>query len=479
MSPSRRKHILAALKSVDLLIGLIAFALAFWVAHFEARAASFSDFLAVRVKIQNVVIFLVFLFLWHVILYAVGMYRPKRLKHPAQDLTSTVMASTLAVLLMAGAASALHMEAITPLFLSAFWLTSVGAVLAIRFLLRTATCYRYAKTRHSRNVLIVGTNVRARQLAEQLRSDPSSEYRVIGFVDNAWADSEPPSDRSYRLVAGLDELQAFLREHVVDEVIVCIPIKSFYDQAEKMISQCEEQGIVVRFPPDLFHPKLGRSQVEELENGAVISFYTGAMDGWQVAVKRALDIIISVALLTILSPLLVCVALLVKLTSPGPVLFIQDRVGYCKRRFKMYKFRTMVADADRLVAQLESVETMDGPAFKMEADPRITAVGHILRKSSIDELPQLLNVLKGDMSLVGPRPTPVREYEGFSEDWHRRRFSARPGITGLWQISGRSATPFARRMELDMQYIDKWTLWLDLQILAKTLPVVLKGEGAV
>ncbi|MGD2076654.1 MAG: sugar transferase, partial [Gammaproteobacteria bacterium] len=477
---SRRRRVIAALKAVDLLIGLIAFAVAFWAVHLGAHAAHFGDFLAVRVKVQNVAVFMAFLLLWHVLLSAAGMYKPKRLREaPVRSFTRGVTASSLAVLLLACAAVEFHLEALTPRFLAVFWLTSLSAILASRLLLGAGVRHRRAKAGQAHHALIVGTNPRALQLAEQLSAQPGAGYRIIGFVDDGWTGGQPPADSAYRLVASLDALPAFLRDHVVDEVIVCIPVKSFYDQAEKVISQCEEQGIVVRFPPDLFHPKLARSEIEELDNGAVISFYTGAMDGWQLTLKRGLDIVSASALLVLLSPLLVCVALLIKLTSPGPVLFAQERVGYCKRHFRMYKFRSMVADAEQLLAQLENAQTMDGPAFKMAGDPRITAVGHVIRKTSIDELPQLLNVLKGDMSLVGPRPTPVREYHGFSEDWHRRRFSVRPGITGLWQISGRSTTSFTRRMELDMQYIDKWSLWLDAEILFKTLPAVLRGEGAV
>jgi lipopolysaccharide/colanic/teichoic acid biosynthesis glycosyltransferase len=166
------------------------------------------------------------------------------------------------------------------------------------------------------------------------------------------------------------------------------------------------------------------------------------------------------------------------LTSAGPVFFVQERVGINKRRFKVLKFRTMVVDAERRQQTLETLNEATGPVFKIRNDPRITPLGKFLRKTSIDELPQLCNVLNGDMSLVGPRPLPVRDYNGFSQDWHRRRFSVRPGITCLWQVNGRSRLPFEKWMELDMEYIDRWSLWLDLKILVKTVPAVLKGSGA-
>ena len=178
---------------------------------------------------------------------------------------------------------------------------------------------------------------------------------------------------------------------------------------------------------------------------------------------------------------MIVTAILIKLTSAGPVFFVQKRIGLNKRVFHIYKFRTMVADAERKLAQIEHLNEVSGPVFKIKRDPRITAIGAFLRKTSIDELPQLFNVLKGDMSLVGPRPLQLRDYELLTHsgpDWQRCRFSVRPGITCLWQVNGRSAIPFEQWMELDQQYVHKWSLWLDMQILAKTIPAVLKGSGA-
>jgi lipopolysaccharide/colanic/teichoic acid biosynthesis glycosyltransferase len=172
------------------------------------------------------------------------------------------------------------------------------------------------------------------------------------------------------------------------------------------------------------------------------------------------------------------VTLLIKLTSPGPVLFVQERVGLGKRRFRLYKFRTMIQGAEKKLAEVEHLNEMSGPVFKIKNDPRITKIGKFLRKTSIDELPQLINVLKGDMSLVGPRPLPVRDYNGFDQDWQRRRFSVRPGITCLWQVTGRSNVSFDKWMKLDMEYIDNWSLILDFKILILTIPAVLRGSGA-
>jgi lipopolysaccharide/colanic/teichoic acid biosynthesis glycosyltransferase len=186
-------------------------------------------------------------------------------------------------------------------------------------------------------------------------------------------------------------------------------------------------------------------------------------------------------LLIVIAPLLLLTAILIKLTSDGPVFFVQRRIGLNKRTFDIYKFRTMGVDAELKLSELEHLNELSGPVFKIKNDPRITPLGRFLRKTSIDELPQLFNVLRGDMSLVGPRPLQLRDYELFTEsgeDWQRCRFSVRPGITCLWQVNGRNSLPFQQWMELDLQYVRNWSLWLDLQILAKTVPAVLRGSGA-
>jgi len=210
----------------------------------------------------------------------------------------------------------------------------------------------------------------------------------------------------------------------------------------------------------------------------LVTLNVGLSQGWGLAIKRMLDIVISLVSIICLAPLFLITAFLIAITTPGPIFFVQKRVGLNKRPISVYKFRTMVADAEAKIGELEHLNEVSGPVFKIKNDPRVTRLGKYLRKSSIDELPQLLNVLKGDMSLVGPRAMAVRDFAGFDQDWHRRRFSVRPGITCLWQVNGRSSVPFEKWMELDMEYIDKWSLWLDLRILVKTIPAVLKGSGA-
>jgi exopolysaccharide biosynthesis polyprenyl glycosylphosphotransferase len=325
----------------------------------------------------------------------------------------------------------------------------------------------------------VGTNSRAIRFARKVEAKPELGYHLIGFVDDDWSGTQGFLRTGFRQVASLDQFPDFLRQYVVDEVLLCLPMRSFYPRASAIVGQCEEQGIIVRFLSDLFNLRQAKSKVDQFEGEYLLTLYTATIEGWQAIVKRTIDITLSLALILFLSPLFLIVALLIKTTSPGPVFFLQERLGLNKRRFRICKFRTMDHDAEQKQAELEDFNEVDGPAFKITNDPRITLVGRILRKTSIDEFPQLLNVLKGEMSLVGPRPLPVRDYKGFDQDWHRRRFSVCPGITCLWQISGRSNLPFDKWMELDMLYIDKWSIWLDIRILVKTIPAIVKGSGAL
>jgi exopolysaccharide biosynthesis polyprenyl glycosylphosphotransferase len=347
-----------------------------------------------------------------------------------------------------------------------------------RSILRYVLAKLRVPSRSVRNILVVGTNLRTIGFAGRLEGKPELGYQLIGFVDTEWAGLRAFRKTGYPLVASFSDFPAYLRDHVVDEVVIGLPINSLYQQASRVAAICEEQGIMVRSLFSLFDLKLGQSSEEMFQEDSIVTLYGGTMNGWRVVLKRTVDFSLSLVLLLLFAPLFFLTAVLIKVTDPGPLFFVQDRVGFNKRRFRLYKFRTMIPDAERKLSELERLNEMDGPVFKIKEDPRITPIGRLLRRTSIDELPQLFNVLKGDMSLVGPRPLPVRDYNQFKEDSYRRRFSVRPGITCLWQINGRNLLPFAKWMELDLFYIDHWSLWLDFRIMAKTIPAVLRGPGA-
>jgi exopolysaccharide biosynthesis polyprenyl glycosylphosphotransferase len=473
----RRQVLLNSMKLFDLAAVMFAFGLATVVVSLKATV-SLTEFFAMRVKIQNFLMFAVMLLIWHQIYVLFGMYASRRLAGRWDETFDILKATTLGTFLILCAHMLVRIDLVTPEFLAVFWLAAAGTAVAGRLLMRIILRSARLRGRNLRDMLIVGTNPRAVEFARKMRDNQFLGYRVIGFVDQDWLGMTEFSQSGFSLACNFDELLVYLRANVVDEVIVALPMRSLHSRASEVATICEEQGIVVRFISNLFDGKTSRPRVVVMEDDSVITHNTVRLEGWSVVIKRLVDIVVSAALSLLFLPVFLLTALLIKLTSPGPVFFVQKRLGLNKRHFGIYKFRTMVVDAEKRIKQIEHLNEATGPVFKIKNDPRITRVGKFLRKTSIDELPQLLNVLKGDMSLVGPRPLPLRDYEGFSEDWQRRRFSVRPGITCLWQIGGRNSISFAQWMELDLQYIDKWSLLLDFKILLKTIPAVLKGSGA-
>ena len=477
MSTIRRRVLLDAFKLFDLAIMVIAFALA-TVPLGVGRTISVADFFGMRVKLGNFILFVGLLIFWHVLFSSFRLYISHRMSSRWSEFGDVVKAASLASLGLWIAARLFHIHMASARFLMLFFVMSTSLLVCSRLVMRFVLARTRMHGRNLRNVLIVGTSPRAVEFAERIQNNAMLGYRIIGFADEAWAGTDRFRQAGHTLACDLGGLPEFLRKNVVDEVVIALPIRSFHDDASRVAAQCEEQGIVVRVLSNIFNLQLSQSRAEELGTDSCVMHYRGVADGWPVVGKRILDFCVALIALIAVSPFMLLAAALIKLTSPGPIFFKQKRIGQNKRRFTIYKFRSMFIDAEERMRQIEHLNEVSGPVFKIKNDPRITPVGALLRKTSIDELPQLLNVLKGDMSLVGPRPLPIRDYEGFSEDWHRRRFSVRPGITCLWQVNGRSSIPFEQWMELDMQYIDRWSFWLDLKILARTIPAVLKGFGA-
>lgn len=448
------------------------------VAYADQRVSA-PEFLSIRVKLSNCFIFVAFLIIWHFCFYWCGLYRSRRLSTQEADILDASKAVALSTACLAIGAVLFHFVMITPRFLVFFWALSTILMAVSRIVLRESLNSVRRRGYNLRYLLIIGTNPRAIKFGRKVALEPSRGYRLLGFVDDDWHGAEHFRRSGFSVVCDRVTLPEFLRRNVVDEVAIYLPLRSFYEHASQVAMLCEQHGIIMRFDGDVFSLKNARSRAEQEYDGeSYVAAYTGVREWGPLAVKRTFDIVLSALALLVLTPLFAVVALLIRLNSDGPVFYSQERVGLNKRRFLIWKFRTMVPDAEKMMAQLEKLNEAAGPVFKIKDDPRITPIGKFLRKSSIDELPQLLNVLKGDMSLVGPRPLPVRDYEGFDKDWQRRRFSVRPGITCLWQINGRNSIPFEQWMKLDLQYMDEWSLWLDLKILARTIPAVLKGSGA-
>lgn len=478
MTPLRRQILLNALKLFDLLVMLAAFLLTTILIVHESGAMSLTEFLSMRIKVGNLVLFLALLALWHVIFCLSGLYNSRRMLGRRADAVDTLKAATVGALFIAVAAFIFHIRMVSLSFLFVFWVIVAIAAVTSRLLLRSVLERSRIRGRNLRNLLIIGTNSRALDFAHRIEASPERGYRITGFVDEEWCGLEEFQKSGHSLVCDFANVAAFLRNNVVDEVVMALPLRSMHTHAATIAALSEEQGITIRLLSNIFDLKVARAQFEEFDGVPFTANYGSVADGVPVFVKRGFDILLSSILLVGVAPIVIAVAVLIRLTSPGPVLFTQYRLGLNKRKFKIYKFRTMTADAEQKIRELEHLNEASGPVFKIKDDPRVTLVGRFLRRSSIDELPQLFNVLKGDMSLVGPRPLPVRDYEGFNQDWQRRRFSVRPGLTCLWQINGRSSISFEKWMQLDLQYIDRWSLRLDLEILLRTIPAVLKGSGA-
>ncbi len=474
MNEVKRRFFLNTLKLFDVAIVVLSFALTAYV----TQGASLVRLFSMRVKLSNFAIFVIILIFCHGMFSLCGLYESKRLSGKLAEVGDGFKAVLLSTACLAMVSIFFKVKLINARFLGIFWLICSIAVVASRLLLRYWLAKARRRGHNLHHVLILGTNSRAVDFARMLESSPERGCRLLGFVDDEWDGLSEFRATGYKIACNYDGLAEFLRRNVVDEVAIYLPLRSFYEHAAQMANLCEQHGILLRFDSDIFNLKIARPRAEVVDGTPHLTLHGSGLEGWAFLFKRTIDLIVSTTVLILLAPLFLCVAVLIKLTSPGPVFFGQKRVGLNKRHFIMYKFRTMVPDAERIQEELLHLNEMTGPVFKIKNDPRITPIGRFLRKTSIDELPQLFNVLLGNMSLVGPRAIPLRDYDLFNEDWQRRRFSVPPGITCLWQIHGRNAIPFEQWMEMDMQYIDKWSLWLDLKILARTIPAVLRGSGA-
>jgi exopolysaccharide biosynthesis polyprenyl glycosylphosphotransferase len=330
-----------------------------------------------------------------------------------------------------------------------------------------------------REFLLVGDAPAVTQVAEAIEANEKRGMRIFGFARiGAGAENPQPvaGQRREYPVYSLDQLPELVRRHVIDEVVFAAA-KGDMEKIEDAFRLCEEEGVKTRVLLNFFPHVISRVYLDRLEDMPLLTFTTTPENEYLLLLKRVIDFTMALALLIILSPLLLLLAAIIRLTSEGPVLYRQVRCGLGGRKFTVYKFRSMHADADLRREELAALNELDGPVFKIKNDPRCTAAGRFMRKFSLDELPQLVNILKGDMSFVGPRPPLPEEVERYA-GWQRRRLRMQPGLTCLWALEGRNKLNFRRWMELDLMYIDNWSPGLDLMILLKTIPVVLLGRGA-
>lgn len=448
--------------------------------QYNLKCFSLAEFLSMRMSIGNFIFGVCFLCLWHALCDYYQLYRSKRFENFVKEIQDIVKVTSAGTVLLFFATSIYHAFSSnyklihTINIVVVFWLSSTILTILFRFLLRFLLRKVRIAGRNLRYVVVIGTNPKAYEWARKAEARKELGVRVIGHIDNIIHMHREEAN----YLGTLSDFPTILQSNIIDEVVIALPLKSHYDLIQETVIIAEEQGVPLRFTYPLFNTRIARSMVDFFADSSDIMMSSTPYRFWQFVVKRTLDIIIALSLAVLLSPLIIMTAIAIKLTSKGPALFVQDRVGLNKRIFQCYKFRSMVVDAENMQSSIETNNEMDGAAFKIKNDPRVTPLGKFLRKTSIDELPQLFNVIKGDISLVGPRPLPIRDYKRFDKNWQRRRLSVLPGITCTWQISGRNNISFEEWMKLDMNYIDNWSLRQDFIILLKTIPAVLRREGA-
>ena len=453
----------------DALLAVALLVLVLTAGNVDRMPSGVEGFLAVRISLKNVLLLSGFAVAWPLVLWGCGLYAPARLRQGRGEWSRLVVASVIAGLFamafpltsQSGAAHPMH---------ALLFAVMVGPTAAA-----ARSGVRAARRPPARRTLIVGSGPLAAAVYRDLRVNPDVRREPVGFVDT---DPQPAlTAAGLRHLGSIGELEHLLMHEIVDEVLIALPVKSRYEDIQRAIAACGLVGVSATHPTPVFSAGPSHSRIERHAMASVLALPPGDHD-FRYGIKRGIDIVGAAALLLVLAPLLGLIALAVRITSKGPVFFRQRRFGFQRRYFQMLKFRTMVDGAEGMQGALESRNEAAGPIFKIKADPRITRLGGFLRRSSLDELPQLWHVLTGSMSLVGPRPMSLRDVARFEDPWLMRRFSVRPGLTCLWQVSGRSNLTFAQWIALDLEYVDRWSLGLDAMLLLRTIPAVLKGTGA-
>ena len=478
MLKQQARAVAASLYAADLASTLAALAAAYLVRsevlprYFPGRLTPLYPFTWYLVLVGPVVV------IWTGLLFLSGAYRSRRtsgLKDEALLVGKIVLGGTvLLTILVYG----LRLDFISRPFLPLFAVVNTVFLLAERLTVRIVARTVRARGFNYRTVVLVGDTPRARSMARLIHAHPWWGLKLLGLVRERPAASEAGTTAGGLPVLGtLEDFPTILTSFPVDEVILAVD-RGDIATLEDIFLMCEEMGIRTRLILDFFPHVIARVELEELDGTPLLTFSTTPGDASALLAKRFLDVSLAALVGLVCLPLAAVVAVLIKLTSHGPVLFRQVRCGLNGRPFTFYKLRTMVDGAEEMREEVEHLNQLDGPVFKAENDPRVTPVGRFLRRFSLDEIPQLWNVLLGEMSLVGPRP-PLPEEVARYEKWQRRRLSMKPGLTGLWQVSGRNdLTRFDEWMELDLAYIDNWSLGLDFRILLRTIPAVLSGRGA-
>jgi exopolysaccharide biosynthesis polyprenyl glycosylphosphotransferase len=466
--------------AIDALVVFAAFGLAYWLRYelelggevlpgFSQPFSFFLDTIILQLLVVTVIVF-----------QLRGIYRlPRWTSFLDEALIIASSATTAMAIIILWA----YLQRFFPsrlIFIYA-WILMILLLIGKRLIVRLVRQGFWARGIGVDRVLIVGAGRAGQRIMQHIYGNPQLGYRVVGFL------GKPPDDANWGIATerrverppylgdpgAIDEA---IRQHEVDEVIIALP-PAEHRNIFRMIQQCRQMDVSFTFLPDLFEMALDKVTIHEVAGLPLIELRESRIRGWNYVVKRAMDLFISISVLVVFSPVLALISLAIKVDSSGPVFIRQTRVGRDGDEFICYKFRSMVQDAERLKHELMKKAGNSGPLFKMKDDPRITRVGWLLRKTSIDEVPQFINVVLGEMSVVGPRPQIPAEVELY-DDWHFQRLQVTPGLTGLWQVSGRSDLSFDEMVKLDLYYAENWSPWLDIKLMLRTIPAVLFGRGA-
>jgi exopolysaccharide biosynthesis polyprenyl glycosylphosphotransferase len=479
---SRHNRIIGALYLlVDLLLALASFALAYWL-----RSNILTPRPLYPLSLYTWIVALA-VALWGAVGIFTGIYREIREEELGRAFRDPIQVGLLSTTLLFALTFAFKLEYISRLLLGFYAVFDLVLMTAWRLAGRALSGPLRRSLSGLRHFLLIGTTPEALEIAKLIEANENRGIRLLGFVRVGQpGEAAPPSGPGGRTdfsalgraypVHELAEVANLLRQHVIDEVVFAVSSREL-EKLEEIFLLCEEEGVKTRLSLSFFPHVISKVYLDRLQELPLLTFSATPMNEDLLLLKRLADFVMALVALMILSPLLLLLALLVKLTSRGPVLYRQTRCGLGGRKFTVYKFRSMRADADLHREELAALNELDGPAFKIANDPRCTPLGRLMRKFSLDELPQLINILRGDMSFVGPRPPLPEEVERY-ERWQRRRLRMPPGLTCLWALEGRSRLSFRRWMELDLEYIDHWSPSLDFKIILKTIPIVLLGRGA-
>jgi len=412
---------------------------------------------------------------WCCSLYRNGMYRSWRILTSRHVLWIVFKASLMGFLIIGALFFLLKIWFVSRLFLLTFACLGLAFLWAEKIFIYSVMHAVRKRGYNYRLILIVGTGRRAAEFIRRIKGHPEWGLKILGAVDDEPGRGVEGVD-GVEILGSLEDIPGILHDHGVDEVVFIVP-RLRLNHLQKSIQDCETEGIKVSIAVDLFDLKIAKSYQSEIDGFPLLTFKTTVPSEGDLFIKRAIDMAVSGAFLVLLSPLLLVLSGVIKLTSKGPVFYKQERIGLNGKRFILYKFRTMYVGAQDNLSQVDIFKEIYEPQWRMKKLRFVTPVGRLLRRFSLDEFPQFFNVFLGHMSLVGPRPTLPQEVRQY-ETWHRRRFSMRPGLTCLWQVNGRREIQFNEWMKMDLEYLDHWSLWLDFKILVKTIPAVLFGGGA-